>query len=430
MEELYALFCRSGRVGTDSRSIEPGALFFALRGASFDGNRFAADALWRGAAAVVVDRPEVVEPLHGLDRNQARERGFFVVDDSLEALQSLAAMHRRRLGIPVLAITGTNGKTTTKELVSAVMSCKYRVSATQGNFNNHIGVPLTILGMGPDTEFGIVEMGASARGEIAALCKIAAPDYGLVTNVGRAHLDGFGGEEGVRAAKGELYDYLSVTGGKAFVRSDDAVLMDMAAGRAGLYIIRYGSEAASGFDSVLPGDYNRLNVAAAVGVGRYFGVDEAAMRSAISEYRPLTNRSRTIRTARNMVVADCYNANPSSMRAALQWFVAVEPGALGVPGFAKAVVLGDMLELGRWSRQEHAAVLGLLRGAGLECAILVGHEFCAAAESVELGGLHVETYPDAASALDGVKALADRGGMVVLLKGSHGMALERFVDCF
>lgn len=427
IHKLYDIYAMLRSVTTDSRNIPQGSIFFALRGETFDGNRFAADALRNGASLAVVDNPDVIPGLEGATRGEALKSGYFIVDDTLAALQGLAAVHRLKLGIPILAITGTNGKTTTKELTYAVMSSRFRVSATRGNFNNHIGVPLTLLAMGPDTEFGIVEMGASSRGEIAALCGIARPNYGLITNVGRAHLEGFGGEAGVRAAKGELYDYLAATGGQAFVRLDDPVLASMAAEREGLQVIGYSADDADGFESNLPGGYNRFNVAAAVAVGRRFGVINAAMRDAISGYVPSTNRSRVVHTERNVVVADCYNANPSSMRAALDWFASLFPADVNAVGYRKVAVLGDMLELGEWSRAEHAGVLKLMAGTDIHKVVLVGHEFGEALADVDLSGKEVVTYPNTAALVEKLQG-NPVSGCLLMLKGSHGMALEKLLE--
>ena len=311
MSSLYELYLRHPRISTDSRRIEPDSVFFALRGASFDGNRFAADALEKGAAYAVVDDPSLPNT-----RPDKADR-LIVVDDALQTLQALAREHRRELGLPILTITGSNGKTTTKELVSRVLAEKYEVYATRGNLNNHIGVPLTLLAMTRDVEFGIVEMGASACGEIALLCSIAEPNYGIVTNIGRAHLEGFGGPEGVRRGKGELYDWLARTGGRVFVPANDPVLMSMAAERETLAAECYPTTLADGVEHHLEGDYNRFNVAAAVAVGRYFGVDDERIRYAVGSYRPDNHRSQKIRTGQNTLILDCYNANPSSMQASL-----------------------------------------------------------------------------------------------------------------
>ena len=341
-------------------------------------------------------------------------------------------MHRTRLGIPILAITGTNGKTTTKELVHAVLSQKYRVYATQGNLNNHIGVPLTLLAMPAGIEFGIVEMGASAPGEIAALCRIAKPDYGIVTNIGKAHLEGFGDEEGVKAAKGELYDRLAADGGVAFVRQDDATLAAMAAQRPTLKTVRYGAEAADGLKSQLVGNYNRFNIAAAATIGRHFGVGEKELYGAIRDYAPTINRSQIIRTKNNIVIADCYNANPSSMRAALDWFGKLSPYDLDATKSEKIAILGDMLELGKWSAAEHRTILELILGMDFKRVVLIGQEFCDAAAAADLREatqkMSLMTFPDMDAALFYLRErLAYVKNKVVLLKGSRGMALERIV---
>ncbi len=296
---LYDLFCRHPRIATDTRRIEPGSLFFALRGATFDGNKFAAEALAKGAAYAVVDDPAA-----------AADERIVLVDNVLEALQELAREHRRALGIPILAVAGSNGKTTTKELVSRVLAEGFEVCATQGNLNNHIGVPLTLLSMTREVQFGVVEMGASACGEIARLAAIAEPNYGILTNIGRSHLEGFGGPEGIRRGKGELYDFLAAHGGRVFVREEDPVLTEMVAERSGLACEPYSERLADGIESRLAGDYNRYNIAAAVAIGRYFDIDEERMRHAIASYTPDNNRSQRLETARNTLVVDCYNANP------------------------------------------------------------------------------------------------------------------------
>ena len=395
ISELYDLYTAHPAVTTDSRHIPEGAIFFALRGPSFDGNAFAAEALRKGAALAVVDDPEAIPS----GTNPGRD--YFLVDNVLQTLQELAAMHRTRLGIPILAITGTNGKTTTKELVHAVLSQKYRVYATQGNLNNHIGVPLTLLAMPAGIEFGIVEMGASAPGEIAALCRIAKPDYGIVTNIGKAHLEGFGDEEGVKAAKGELYDRLAADGGVAFVRQDDATLAAMAAQRPTLKTV-------------------------------HFGVGEKELYGAIRDYVPTINRSQIIRTKNNIVIADCYNANPSSMRAALDWFGKLSPYDLDATKSEKIAILGDMLELGKWSAAEHRTILELILGMDFKRVVLIGQEFCDAAAAADLREatqkMSLMTFPDMDAALFYLRErLAYVKNKVVLLKGSRGMALERIV---
>lgn len=431
LTELYEIYRNNPVVVTDSRNIIPGSLFFALRGVSFDGNRFAADSINKGAVMAIVDDPMVIPVKDGnaLSHKEAVAKGYFLVDDVLTAMQELASMHRATLGIPILAITGTNGKTTTKELTAAVLSEKFNLHATQGNLNNHIGVPLTLLAMQPGTQLGIVEMGASAQREIALLCSIAKPDYGIITNVGRAHLEGFGGEEGVKIAKGELYDYLAANAGRAFVRQEDETLMDMAAQREGLNIERYLTNASDGYESNLAGDYNALNVAAAVSIGKAFGVDEVSIGKAIKNYIPNANRSQVIDTGKNMVIADCYNANPSSMRAALQWFDTYKPE---IAKGDKVIILGDMFELGVWSDYEHTFVLKAALKIMPQRLILLGKEFSKAvsvfAEQMP-EGVSVLHYTHTAEFIENIKnGTITIFNSTVLLKGSRGMALERVIE--
>lgn len=414
-QRLYALFEKYPAVTTDSRRAGSGTLFFALRGDRFDGNRFALAALDAGAACAVVDDPAVAASAGAEYAGR-----LVVVDDALAALQALAREHRRRLGIPLLAIVGSNGKTTTKELVSRVLAEKYVIYATHGNLNNHIGVPLTLLSMTRDTELGVVEMGASACGEIASLCSIAEPNFGIITNVGRAHLEGFGGVEGVRRGKGELYDYLAASGGRAFVRRDDPVLVRMAAERGNLAVELYDASIADGVTHRLEGEFNRLNVAAAMAVGRYFGVDEERIRDAIAAYRPENNRSQRQRTACNTLIVDCYNANPSSMQASLANFLGEEAAG------GKVAVLGDMLELGAWSKAEHRAVIEQALSGDVERLWLVGAEFAGAWRAMRCADKRVRLF---AVCDDAAAVLREEPftGKLILVKGSHGIGLERLI---
>ena len=424
MSELYELFSQHPRISTDTRRIEPDSIFFALRGDTFDGNRFVAEALEKGAAYAVSDDPQVAA-------SDERQR-IVLVDDTLKALQDLARCHRRALGIPILAISGSNGKTTTKELVSRVLAERFEVYATRGNLNNHIGVPLTLLAMTRDTEFGVVEMGASACGELALLASVAEPNYGILTNIGLAHLEGFGGPEGVRRGKGELFDFLAANGGHAFVPADDEILTGMAAERDSLAAEYYSASLADGIENHLEGSYNRFNIAAAVAVGRYFDVPDERIRHAIASYVPDNNRSQRIGTSRNTLVADCYNANPSSMRAALDWFGKLSPYDLDATKSEKIAILGDMLELGKWSAAEHRAILELILGMDFKRVVLIGQEFCDAAAAADLREatqkMSLMTFPDMDAALFYLRErLAYVKNKVVLLKGSRGMALERIV---
>lgn len=415
MKNLYDIFLQYGGVVTDSRRVKGGELFFALKGDNFDGNRFAAGALRAGAAYAVVDDAGTVG-----ENPSLRER-FIIVGDTLKTLQNLAREHRRALGIPILAITGSNGKTTTKELVAAVLSERYETCFTQGNLNNHIGVPLTLLSMTRDAEFGVVEMGASAQGEIAALCSIAEPNYGIITNIGRSHLEGFGGTEGIRRGKGELFDYLALNGGRAFIAREDTVLMSMALERDPLAVEYYSHVLADGVRNNLAGDYNRYNIAAAIAVGRYFGVDAERMLSAIAEYEPSNNRSQRMVTARNTLIVDCYNANPTSMEASIRNFLA-EPLA---PRSRRMLILGDMLELGEWSEAEHRATAALATSDPEAEVLFAGGHFAAISGD----------YPAARSfrsreELEDFLRQSPVSDALVLIKGSHAIGLDKIVPLF
>ena len=461
MSRLYQLFREHPIVSTDSRHIAPDSIFFALKGANFDGNRFAREALHKGAAFAVIDDPKVLEEalqeanldpeqlehkthrdlapevrevideiyaiadrvndVHEAQRLQ-EEVHLILVDDVLKALQDLAREHRRRLDLPILAISGSNGKTTTKELINRVLSTHFRTYATQGNLNNHIGVPLTLLAMDASTQFGIVEMGASAQGEIRLLASIAEPDYGILTNVGRAHLGGFGGPEGVRKGKGELYDFLMQHSGKAFVREEDEVLCAMADERPALDVVHYTTSLADGVGSHLEGDYNRFNIAAAVAVGKEFGIGADQIRAAIAGYIPDNNRSQRMETERNTLIVDCYNANPSSMRASVTNFLGEELGNRT----KRILILGDMLELGAWSVEEHAAIIRLAASDPQAEVMLVGEEFRKAAETlggeVRIGAL----YPTRAELIADLerRMISDA---LILVKGSRGIGLEQAI---
>lgn len=413
MERLYQHFISSSGVTTDSRKIEVGALFFALHGASFDGNDYAISALEQGASAAVIDREDI------LRNNPDYSEQLLLVEDTLQALQALAQEHRRRLAIPIIAIAGSNGKTTTKELVSRVLAERFEVSTTKGNLNNHIGVPLTLLAMTSETEFGVVEMGASAQGEIALLCSIAEPNYGILTNIGLSHLEGFGGVEGIRKGKGELFDHLNANGGRAFVPQEDSVLVAMAEEREDLAVEYYSRAIGEGFKSNLTGDYNRYNIAAAVEVGRYFGVADERIAEAILSFSPDNNRSQAVKTERNQLVVDCYNANPSSMEVALDNIATMEAEH-------KVLILGDMLELGEWSEEAHLNILHKADGIA-ERVILVGKEFAKAHERSEGLSAEYALYPTTVEALE---ALDNEpiSGALVLLKGSRGIKLEKLIE--
>jgi len=415
-----------GQVSTDSRQPQPGTLFFALNGPSFRGADFAAGALAQGASHAVVDDEALAA------HDPAR---YTYAPDPLAALQALAWEHRRRFRGPVLAITGSNGKTTTKELLTVVLAQKYRVLATIGNLNNHIGVPLTLLRLRPEEhEVAIIEMGANHQGEIAAYCQWAEPTHGLITNIGKAHLEGFGGEEGIAKGKGELFDYLANHGGTAFVNTLDAKLPALASpvaqrrsypGPADTYpasllaadpALRLRLWDGTGVAAQLTGEYNFANMAAAAAVGAYFDVPAAQVAAALAAYNPQNNRSQLVRTAGgNDLILDAYNANPSSMAAALRSF-AQRPVA---EGQGRLAILGDMFELGDSAEGEHRALGELLPQLGLHNVLLIGPLMQAAAQA-QPAARHFADKTAAAAWLAGHPV----AGQLVLLKGSRGMGLE------
>ncbi|MCR5645135.1 MAG: UDP-N-acetylmuramoyl-tripeptide--D-alanyl-D-alanine ligase [Bacteroidales bacterium] len=420
---IYSYYQQSYKVSTDSRHIEPASVFFALKGERFDGNDFALEVAEAGVASLVVaDRPSL--PDHPR---------IVKVNNSLEALQGLAMFHRLQMKqLKVLSITGTNGKTTTKELVSAVLSRKYNTIFTQGNFNNHIGVPLTLLRITPDTEFAVVEMGANHPGEIKTLAALACPDYGIITNIGKAHLEGFGSFEGVIKTKNELYENLKASNGTAFVNADNALLMDLS---KDLSRHTYGTQSAEcmvrpaacdpylkvnveGIGDIqthLVGSYNFENVAAAIAVGRHFGVDDHDIKAALEEYTPTNSRSQVIE-GRNRIIMDAYNANPTSMNASVRNFRQIS-------GDEALLILGDMRELGDASEQEHRAILDLLKSSGFHHAFLVGPCFGKYNDNPE--------YLNFATVDDLIAHLGQHPveGRTILVKGSHSIQLEKVLPC-
>ena len=380
IEELYTLYLQHPSIQTDTRKLRTGDLFFALKGPNFNGNSFARQAIDNGAAYVVIDEKEFEIP-----------GKTFLVPDVLAALQELAVHHRKKFTIPFIAITGSNGKTTTKELIHAVLSTTFKTYTTEGNLNNHIGVPLTILKIKSDAEMAVIEMGANHLKEIAGYCKIALPTHGLITNCGKAHLEGFGSVEGVRQGKGELFDHLrTLTHGFAFVMWDYDYLRDMSKGISG--IIKYGTESndhiigkvlnndpfleveiSQGLDhgkikTQLVGEYNLPNVLAAVTVGKFFEVGEKKIVSAIEHYTPSNSRSQLIEKGTNKIILDAYNANPSSMKLAIENFAKNRAGS-------KILLLGAMAELGKDSLQEHQQIIDLIARHNWAAVALVGGDF-------------------------------------------------------
>jgi len=421
IETIYQHFTKAYKVSTDSRKIEKDAVFFALKGENFDANDFALQVAEQGMASLVVaDRKDL--PKH--------ER-ILIVEDALKTLQDLAAYHRQQSKAIVLSITGTNGKTTTKELVSAVLAKKYNIIHTQGNLNNHIGVPLTLLSIHPDTEIAVVEMGASHPGEIDFLCKIADPDYGLITNIGKAHLEGFGSFEGVIKTKTELYRHIKNHGKAVFVNQGNPLLWEQS---EGIQRISYGRHCAADapvapgacnpylsvvwkkhlIQTHLVGSYNFENVAAAIGVGQYFGVDETAIIEALEAYTPTNSRSQVIETEKNRIIMDAYNANPTSMRAALINFA-------NIRGEQHLLILGDMRELGTASEEEHRNILRLMKELGYKDAFLVGQNFYTYNENPDW--MTFAKVEDLCEFLESNKV----EGKTVLVKGSRGIKLEKVV---
>lgn len=421
--ELYKCFMECGKVTTDSRNCPEGSMFIALKGETFNGNAFAAQALKQGCRYAVIDEPEYA----GEDT--------ILVDNCLQALQQLANYHRRQLKTPVIGITGTNGKTTTKELISTVLSRKFNTLYTEGNFNNHIGVPLTLLRLTKEHEMAVVEMGANHPGEIKTLVHIAEPDYGIITNVGKAHLQGFGSFEGVIRTKGELYDFLRAKGGATiFIQNENPYLNGIAEGltcvrygqTAGLYVsgeliscspflsFRWTAEGVSHeVNTHLIGSYNLDNMLAAAAIGRYFGVSDDDISSALASYLPHNNRSQLKETADNKLIVDAYNANPTSMMAALKNFRQVEAPH-------KMVILGDMKELGEASQEEHQKVVDYLKECGFDRVVLVGPEFAAATHSYQ-------TFQHVDEVLADIRMHKPQG-YYILIKGSNSMKLSQLPE--
>ncbi len=429
IQELYQVYLQYPCVTTDTRKPVRDSIFFALHGENYDGNNFAAEALNKGAAYAVVD-----------DHTLSFDNRYIMVNDTLTVLQELATYHRSKLSAGIIAVTGSNGKTTTKELIYRILLQKYHAFATHANLNNHIGVPLTILGIKQEHQIGVVEMGANNAGEIMKLCHIAQPAYGLITNIGRAHLEGFGSLEGVRKTKRELYDYLDVAHGCIFVKGDNKVLTDMIVKFSG-GIVKYGdcdesicrAEILETYPSLalhvyigknasvplkmrsnLVGDYNRENILAAVSIGTYFSISNEKIKQAIEGYTPEFFRSQFKKTKSNRIILDAYNANPTSMEAALKNFH-------HHPGLNKVLILGEMKELGDSSGEEHAKLIRLIHDMGFKHVFLVGEAF---------RGIDKPT---------GWKCFGNVGEMIselqkkpfndttILLKGSRAVQLEKLL---
>ena len=412
--ELYQLYIQNYLVDTDTRSIRQDTLFFALKGANFNGNTFADKALEAGASYAVIDEAEYKTS----DRT-------ILVDDVLQTLQELANYHRNQLDIPFIGLTGSNGKTTTKELIHAVLETQFKTSATSGNFNNHIGVPLTILAIQPDTEMAVVEMGANHQKEIAFLSSICEPDFGYITNFGKAHLEGFGGVEGVIKGKSELYDFLRANGKTAFINPEDTIQVvkttdiDSIPFYENMSFVTDQPFVQLKVDDVLiqshlVGEYNYNNIAVAVTIGKHFGISLANIKSAIENYVPKNNRSEILKKGSNTIILDAYNANPSSMEVALKSFAKAE-------GAQKIVILGDMFELGEDSVKEHQAIADLTIALGFNQSYFIGEHFA----QIKTSGQQFSTFEDFAEFMKANTTLSDAS---ILIKGSRGMKLERTLE--
>ncbi|MFC5284312.1 UDP-N-acetylmuramoyl-tripeptide--D-alanyl-D-alanine ligase [Pedobacter alpinus] len=426
--ELYKHYLAHPIICTDTRKIEVGCLFFALKGDNFNANTFAKQALEKGAAFVVIDNAEY-----------QLSAKYILVDDALTTLQELAKHHRKQLNIPVIGLTGSNGKTTTKELINSVLSCKFKTLATKGNLNNHIGVPLTLLEIGQDIEVAIIEMGANHQKEIEMLSEICQPTYGLITNIGKAHMEGFGGVEGIKKGKGELYDYLQNHNGIVFLNGDSLALTEMATQRSFKETVYYGTSnlcktrgeltendpylklkwtnGENNYEvaSQLTGIYNFENILAAIAIGLKFGLSAQEINKGVENYAPQNNRSQIIKTTKNTVIGDYYNANPSSMALAVE-----NISRLNAP--KKVLILGEMFEVGETTAEEHLIILQKALSFNFDQVILIGEEFKKL--SLNPGALYFEST---ALAYDYLKKhpITDT---LVLVKGSRVMKLESLME--
>lgn len=422
IEALHSIFLSCNSACTDTRKINKNDLFFALKGENFNGNEYAKKALEFGAKYAVIDEQEY-----------AIDSKYILVDNVLETLQDLATFHRQYLNIPILALTGSNGKTTTKELIHSVLSKKFRTVATYGNLNNHIGVPLTLLSMNKDTEFGVVEMGANHQKEIAFLASIAQPNYGYITNFGKAHMEGFGGVEGIIKGKSELYDYLIENNQQVFVNGNDAIQLQKTENMnrfifsteynkadACIKLMKCNPNVIVNYEDLeikshLIGDYNFSNIAAAIAIGHFFKVKPDDIKLAIESYIPNNNRSQILNIGSNKIILDAYNANPTSMEAAITNIAQLDTDT------KKVLILGDMFELGDSSQIEHQNIIDLVLALDFDLIVLVGNLFWKTTTPNTI--FKYKTFKDLENSFD-FKQLSKS---IVLIKGSRGMALERVV---
>lgn len=421
IESLHNLFLKHNSVCTDTRKLKEGDLFFALKGDNFNGNLFAEDALNNGAAFAIID-----------EQNNAEDNRYILVEDVLTTLQQLAKYHRQQLGTKIIALTGSNGKTTTKELIQACLSKTFNTIATIGNLNNHIGVPLTLLRLNPDTDFGIIEMGANHPKEIAFLCELAEPDYGYITNFGKAHLEGFGSLKGVIRSKSELYDHLINSDGLIFLNALDPVQLDVEKKYKKVVMVndpksedQFECLATNPFvkikinetviESQLIGAYNFNNISAAISIGRYFGIPDLTIKQAIESYRPTNNRSQIVMIKNKRIILDAYNANPTSMEAAITNFSESNDD--------KMVILGDMFELGGSAPEEHQNIADFALAKNINSIYLVGENFYGVHSTSD----KVQKF----KSFDALKSDLEKNPIhydSILIKGSRGMALERVLE--
>lgn len=422
IEKLHSIFLACNAVNTDTRTIQKNELFLALKGDNFNGNEFALRALELGAKYAVVDETEY-----------AIDSRFLLVEDVLKSLQQLATYHRQYLNLPIIALTGSNGKTTTKELINSVLSTKFKTVATKGNLNNHIGVPLTLLSMNKQTEIGIVEMGANHQKEIEQLANIAKPNYGYITNFGKAHLEGFGGVEGIIKGKCELYDYLILNKQTIFVNGDDAIQVKKT-NNTKRFIFSKDDESSDTnikmlsckpnvevsyqnlkIQSNLIGEYNFTNIAAAIAIGHYFNVESSNIKNAIESYLPTNNRSQILSIGSNEIILDAYNANPTSMEAAITNISNLSTD------LDKALILGDMFELGETAQTEHQAIADLTTKLNFNMVVLVGNLFWETNTNKSI--YKYKSFEDFKNFFD----FSLLNNCTILIKGSRGMALERII---
>jgi UDP-N-acetylmuramoyl-tripeptide--D-alanyl-D-alanine ligase len=414
IKEIYNLYSEYYLVDTDTRNIRKNSIFFALKGENFNGNKYAKEAIKKGASYAIVDEEEY-----------KTTESIILVDNVLKCLQELAAYHREVLNVPILALTGSNGKTTTKELINAVLSRKFNIVATQGNLNNHIGVPLTLLSMTDETEFGIVEMGANHLNEISFLSNIAKPNFGYITNFGKAHLEGFGNIEGVIKGKSELYNYLKSTHGKVFVNQHDEIQLKQSEGihtvpfEETIAFIDANPSVKISFknleiESQLIGSYNFNNIAAAITIGNYFDIDSTKVKTALENYISTNNRSQVIQKNDIRIIMDAYNANPSSMQAALENFKNLEASS-------KIAILGDMFELGETAVDEHQKIAEFAEELNLKLVFLIGELFSKTTTNDAIKFIDFDTFKNNYNSTEFINS-------TLLIKGSRGMKLERILD--